>query len=125
MDEDYPTMNLMTGLNGYFDEPGLDGSGEALLKAEPGEDVVVWASRGRRVPIRFAGSGNSFFGEVKRLYHLSRGSVALQKSDEARVGAQRVEHPVDLQDPERGFLLVLFDQGERLFFIAQRDIDRG
>jgi hypothetical protein len=44
--EHLPVFVLMTCLNGYFDDPGLDSLGESLLKAEQGGAVAVWASSG-------------------------------------------------------------------------------
>ncbi len=41
---------MMTCLNGYFDDPGLESLGEALMKAERGGAVAVWASSGTTMP---------------------------------------------------------------------------
>jgi hypothetical protein len=44
--ERLPLFVMMTCLNGYFQDPALDGLGESLLKAEKGGAVAVWASTG-------------------------------------------------------------------------------
>jgi hypothetical protein len=44
-----PVFVLMTCLNGYFIDPGLDGLAESLLKARGGA-VAVWASSGMTEP---------------------------------------------------------------------------
>ena len=41
---------MMTCLNGYFHDPGLDSLGESLMKAEGGGAVAVWASSGMTLP---------------------------------------------------------------------------
>jgi hypothetical protein len=41
---------MMTCLNGYFQDAGPEGLGEALLKAEGGGAVAVWASSGMTLP---------------------------------------------------------------------------
>lgn len=41
---------LMTCLNGYFHDPGLDSLAESLLKAENRGAVAVWASSGMTDP---------------------------------------------------------------------------
>ncbi len=43
-------FSLMTCLNGYFTDPGLDSLAERLLKAENGGAVAVWASAGQCEP---------------------------------------------------------------------------
>jgi hypothetical protein len=45
-----PMFVLMTCLNGYFHDPGLDSLGESLLKAENGGAVAVWASSAQAEP---------------------------------------------------------------------------
>lgn len=49
-DSRLPLFTLMTCLNGYYIDPNLDGLAEALLKAENGGAVAVWASSGMTVP---------------------------------------------------------------------------
>jgi hypothetical protein len=41
-----PVVFAITCLNGYFQDPALDGLAESLLKAERGGAVAVWASSG-------------------------------------------------------------------------------
>ena len=41
---------LMTCLNGYFQDPVLDGLAESLMKVEAGGAVAVWASSGMTLP---------------------------------------------------------------------------
>jgi hypothetical protein len=41
---------MMTCLNGYFQDPALDGLAESLMKAEGGGAVAVWASSGLTKP---------------------------------------------------------------------------
>jgi hypothetical protein len=48
--EHLPMFVMMTCLNGYFQDPALDSLGEALMKAEQGGAVAVWASSGVTVP---------------------------------------------------------------------------
>ncbi|HST23211.1 MAG TPA: C25 family cysteine peptidase [Blastocatellia bacterium] len=43
-------FSLMTCLNGYFTDPGLDSLAERLLKADNGGAVAVWASAGQCEP---------------------------------------------------------------------------
>jgi hypothetical protein len=45
-----PVFVMMTCLNGYFNDPVLNSLGEALLKAEAGGAVAVWASSGMTLP---------------------------------------------------------------------------
>ncbi|HUS17425.1 MAG TPA: C25 family cysteine peptidase, partial [Chloroflexia bacterium] len=45
-----PLFVLMTCLNGYYPDPGLDSLGSALLAAENGGAVAVWASSGMNAP---------------------------------------------------------------------------
>jgi hypothetical protein len=45
-----PLFVLMTCLNGYYPDPGLDSLGGALLQAEAGGAVAVWASSGMNAP---------------------------------------------------------------------------
>jgi hypothetical protein len=45
-----PLFVMMTCLNGYFHEAGMDSLGEALVKAEGGA-VAVWASTGMTTPL--------------------------------------------------------------------------
>ncbi|MCP9494549.1 MAG: C25 family cysteine peptidase [Pyrinomonadaceae bacterium MAG19_C2-C3] len=45
-----PFFTLMTCLNGYYHDPGLDSLAESLLKAENGGAVAVWASSGMTAP---------------------------------------------------------------------------
>jgi peptidase C25-like protein/beta-propeller uncharacterized protein DUF5122/uncharacterized protein DUF1573 len=83
-----PVFVMMTCLNGYFDDPALDSLGEALLKAEGGGAVAVWASSGMTLPdgqavmnqqmvrLLFQGGGNQLIGEVTR-----RAKQAITDSD--------------------------------------------
>jgi len=48
--ERLPVFVMMTCLNGYFHDPGLDSLAESLLKAENGGAVAVWTSTGLTVP---------------------------------------------------------------------------
>jgi hypothetical protein len=50
-EERLPVFVMMTCLNGYFHDPALDSLAEALLKAEHGGAVAVWASTGMTVPV--------------------------------------------------------------------------
>lgn len=45
-----PVFVMMTCLNGHFNDPLLDSLGEALMKAEAGGAVAVWASSGMTLP---------------------------------------------------------------------------
>jgi hypothetical protein len=42
---------MMTCLNGYFQDPVLDGLAESLMKVEAGGAVAVWASSGMTLPM--------------------------------------------------------------------------
>jgi photosystem II stability/assembly factor-like uncharacterized protein len=48
--EHLPLFITMTCLNGYFQDPASDSLAEALLKAERGGAVAVWASSGMTTP---------------------------------------------------------------------------
>jgi len=49
--EDHPPLFvMMTCLNGYFHDAAMDSLGEALMKAEHGGAVAVWASSGMTFP---------------------------------------------------------------------------
>ncbi|MGA9772499.1 MAG: C25 family cysteine peptidase [Blastocatellia bacterium] len=48
--ERLPVFVLMTCLNGYFDDPALDGLAESLMKAEGGGAVAAWASSAMTTP---------------------------------------------------------------------------
>jgi len=45
-----PVFVMMTCLNGYFQDPGINSLGESLIKAERGGAVAVWASTGMTMP---------------------------------------------------------------------------
>ncbi len=45
-----PLFVMMTCLNAYFQDPGLDSLAESLLKAEHGGAIAVWASSGMTMP---------------------------------------------------------------------------
>lgn len=45
-----PFFALMTCLNGFYQDPAADSLAEALLKAENGGAIAVWASSGMTVP---------------------------------------------------------------------------
>jgi len=89
--EHLPVFVMMTCLNGYFDDPGLDSLGESLLKAEQGGAVAVWASSGMTLPFEqaamnqqlyrllFQDSSNPLFGEVTR-----KAKLAIRDSDVQR-----------------------------------------
>jgi hypothetical protein len=49
-EERLPVFVMMTCLNGYFQDPGLDSLAESLLKAENGGAAAVWTSTGMTVP---------------------------------------------------------------------------
>jgi hypothetical protein len=53
---------MMTCLNGYGQDPGLDGLAEALLKAERGGAVAVWASSGMTNPEEQAQMNRQLYG---------------------------------------------------------------
>jgi hypothetical protein len=48
--ERLPVFVMMTCLNGYFDDPALDGLAELLVKAEGGGAVAAWASSAMTTP---------------------------------------------------------------------------
>jgi Peptidase family C25 len=86
-----PVFVMMTCLNGYFDDPGLDSLGESLLKAERGGAVAVWASSGMTLPFEqaamnqqlyrllFQGGDSPLFGDVTR-----KAKLAIRDSDVRR-----------------------------------------
>ena len=45
-----PLFVMMTCLNGYFQDTGLDSLAESLMKAEQGGAIAVWASSGMTLP---------------------------------------------------------------------------
>jgi len=49
--ERLPVFVMMTCLNGYFHDPGLDSLAETLVKAENGGAVAAWTSTGLTVPV--------------------------------------------------------------------------
>jgi len=89
--EHLPVFVMMTCLNGYFDDPGLDSLGESLLKAEHGGAVAVWASSGMTLPFEqtamnqqlyrllFQGGDNPLFGDVTR-----KAKLAIRDNDVRR-----------------------------------------
>jgi hypothetical protein len=56
-----PLFMLMTSLNGYFQDATLDSLGEALLKAEHGGAVAVWALSGMIMPEAQAAVNQAFY----------------------------------------------------------------
>jgi hypothetical protein len=59
-----PTFVLMTCLNGYFQDPQLDGLAESLIKLETGGAVAVWASSGMTDPGGQALLNQTFFQQI-------------------------------------------------------------
>lgn len=45
-----PLFAMMTCLNGYFQDAGSESLGEALLNAQNGGAIAVWASSGMTLP---------------------------------------------------------------------------
>lgn len=88
-----PLFVMMTCLNGYFDDPGLDSLGESLLKAERGGAVAVWASSGICLPneqavmnaelygLLFGAGGNTLrLGEAVRRAKASAGDADVRRT---------------------------------------------
>jgi hypothetical protein len=59
--ERLPLFLMMTCLNGYFQDPAMDGLAESLLKAEGGGAIAVWASSGMTFPDGQALINQQFF----------------------------------------------------------------
>ena len=59
--EHLPLFITMTCLNGYFQDPASDSLAEALMKAERGGAVAVWASSGMTTPDKQAMMGQEMF----------------------------------------------------------------
>jgi hypothetical protein len=55
---------MMTCLNGYFDDPGLNSLAEALMKTGTGGAVAVWASSGMTMPDEQASMNREFYRQL-------------------------------------------------------------
>ena len=88
---------LMTCLNSYFDDPGLDSLGEALLKAERGGAVAVWGSSAMVLP----GEQAAVNQELYRLLFGTEGS-GLRLGETMR----RAKRATSNRDVRRTFLLL-------------------
>ncbi len=88
---------LMTCLNSYFDDPGLDSLGEALLKAERGGAVAVWGSSAMVLP----GEQAAMNQELYRLMFGAGGS-GLRLGETMR----RAKRATSDRDVRRTFLLL-------------------
>jgi peptidase C25-like protein len=55
---------MMTCLNGYYTDPGVDSLSESLLKAEQGGAVAVWASSGMCLPGDQATLNREFYRQL-------------------------------------------------------------
>jgi hypothetical protein len=72
----------MTCLNGYFQDPALDGLAEALLKAERGGAIAVWSSSAMSLPAEQAGLNEELYrllfkqGQAPRLGEAARRAKA-------------------------------------------------
>jgi hypothetical protein len=59
-----PLFTLMNCLNGYFADAGQESLGEALLKAERGGAMAVWASSGLTTPNEQAVMNQEFYRQL-------------------------------------------------------------
>jgi hypothetical protein len=59
--EHLPVFVTMTCLNGYFDDAAFDSLAEALLKAERGGAIAVWAPSGMTLPSQQAAMNQEFY----------------------------------------------------------------
>ncbi|MEW6128141.1 MAG: C25 family cysteine peptidase [Acidobacteriota bacterium] len=62
--ESYAIFILMNCLNGYFQDANLDSLGEALMKAERGGALAVWASSGLTLPMEQTLMNQALYGEL-------------------------------------------------------------
>ncbi|HYV07360.1 MAG TPA: C25 family cysteine peptidase, partial [Blastocatellia bacterium] len=85
-----PVFVLMTCLNGFFTEPGRDSLAEALIRAEHGGAVAVWASSGMTLPSAQASMNQEFF----RLLFSPKSGLTL---GEAAARAKRIVTDVDVR----------------------------
>jgi parallel beta-helix repeat protein len=86
--EHLPLFVMMTCLNGYFNDPVLDSLAEALLKAEKGGAVAVWASSAMTGPVEQAQMNRQMF----KLIFATGGAITL---GEATRGAKAAVSELD------------------------------
>jgi hypothetical protein len=81
---------MMTCLNGYFQDPGIDSLAESLVKAEGGGAIAVWASTGMTLPEPQGLMNQEFYrqlfgqGSVTRLGELVRRAKAAIYDNDVR-----------------------------------------
>jgi hypothetical protein len=91
-----PVFVMMTCLNGYFHDAGADSLGEALLKAETGGAIAVWASSGMTLPGAQAAMNQEFYRLV------FSGKTALTLGEAAR----KAKLAVNDADVRRTWILI-------------------
>jgi len=89
-----PVFVMMTCLNGYFQDPGLDSLAESLMKAERGGAVAVWASSGMTEPSGQAAINQQMFALMFKATNIKGQPLTL---GEAALGAKRAVGDVDVR----------------------------
>jgi hypothetical protein len=91
-----PLFVMMTCLNGYFHDPVLESLAEALMKAEHGGAVAVWASSSMTVP-----DGQALINQqlYRLLFDSSNGPVTLGEA------TSRAKQAVSDEDVRRSWIL--------------------
>jgi len=89
-----PVFVMMTCLNGYFQDPGLDSLAESLMKAERGGAVAVWASSGMTEPSGQAAINQQMFALMFKGTNIKGQPLTL---GEAALGAKRAVGDADVR----------------------------
>jgi hypothetical protein len=85
---------MMTCLNGYFQDPGLDSLAESLMKAERGGAVAVWASSGMTEPSGQTAINRQMFALMFKGANIKGEPLTL---GEAALGAKRAVGDADVR----------------------------